>query len=66
MYGINLISCGLNDTFALSGQNKYATAIVLSFHRITGRLVFSNAGHLSPFWYHGSAGVPRIAESREA
>jgi sigma-B regulation protein RsbU (phosphoserine phosphatase) len=43
---------GLNDTFALNGQNKYATAIVLSFHRITGRLVFSNAGHLPPLWYH--------------
>ena len=43
---------GLNDTFSLSGQNKYATAIVLSFHRITGRLVFSNAGHLPPLWYH--------------
>jgi sigma-B regulation protein RsbU (phosphoserine phosphatase) len=43
---------GLNDTLVLSGQNKYATAIVLSFHRITGRLVFSNAGHLPPLWYH--------------
>jgi sigma-B regulation protein RsbU (phosphoserine phosphatase) len=43
---------GLNDRFAVSGQNKYATAIVLSFHRITGRLVFSNAGHLPPLWYH--------------
>jgi len=42
----------LNDTFARSGQNKYATAIVLSFHRITGALVFSNAGHLPPLWYH--------------
>src|SRR6516165_7930537 len=26
---------GLNDTFLVSSQNKYATAIVLSFHRIT-------------------------------
>jgi phosphoserine phosphatase RsbU/P len=43
---------GLNDTFVLSGQNKYATAIVLSFDRITGRLIFSNAGHLPPLWYH--------------
>jgi hypothetical protein len=39
----------LNDTLLLSSQNKYATAIVLSFHRITGRLVFSNAGHLPHF-----------------
>ena len=43
---------GLNDTLLLSGQNKYATAIILSFHRITGRLMFSNAGHLPPLWYH--------------
>jgi phosphoserine phosphatase RsbU/P len=43
---------GLNDEFALTGQNKYATAIVLSFHRITGQLAFSNAGHLPPLWYH--------------
>ena len=43
---------GLNDTFLRSGQNKYATAVVLSFNRITGRLAFSNAGHLPPLWYH--------------
>jgi len=43
---------GLNETFALSAQNKYATAIVLSIDRITGRLAFSNAGHLPPLWYH--------------
>jgi phosphoserine phosphatase RsbU/P len=43
---------GLNDDLLLSGQNKYATAIVLSLHRITGRLAFSNAGHLPPLWYH--------------
>jgi phosphoserine phosphatase RsbU/P len=43
---------GLNEEFALNGQNKYATAIVLSFHRITGQLTFSNAGHLPPLWYH--------------
>ena len=43
---------GLNDDLVLGGQNKYATAIVLSFDRITGRLAFSNAGHLPPLWYH--------------
>ena len=43
---------GLNEALVLDDQNKYATAIVLSFHRITGRLVFSNAGHLPPLWYH--------------
>jgi phosphoserine phosphatase RsbU/P len=43
---------GLNDTFGQS--DKYATAIVLSFHRITGRLAFSNAGQLPPLWYHAA------------
>ena len=43
---------GLNDTFVRSGQDKYATAIVLSIDRITGALAFSNAGHLPPLWYH--------------
>ena len=43
---------GLNDAFRESGNNKYATAIVLSFHRVMGRLAFSNAGHLPPLWYH--------------
>lgn len=42
----------LNDMLVLGGQNKYATAIVLSIHRITGALAFSNAGHLPPLWYH--------------
>jgi sigma-B regulation protein RsbU (phosphoserine phosphatase) len=43
---------GLNETFNKS--EKYATAIVLSFHRITGRLAFSNAGQLPPLWYHAA------------
>ena len=43
---------GLNDAFNKS--KKYATAIVLSFHRVTGRLAFSNAGHLPPLWYHAA------------
>ena len=43
---------GLNDAFNKS--KKYATAIVLSFHRVTGRLGFSNAGHLPPLWYHAA------------
>lgn len=44
----------LNDTFRQSGDEKYATVIVLSFHRITGRLSFSNAGHPPPLWYHAA------------
>jgi phosphoserine phosphatase RsbU/P len=43
---------GLNDMFNQNGSEVYATAIVLGFHRITGHLVFSNAGHLPPLWYH--------------
>jgi phosphoserine phosphatase RsbU/P len=45
---------GLNDTFGRGGNDNYATAIVLSFHRVTGRLAFSNAGHLPPLWYHAA------------
>ena len=41
---------GLNDAFNKS--KKYATAIILSFHRVTGRLAFSNAGHSPPLWFH--------------
>jgi sigma-B regulation protein RsbU (phosphoserine phosphatase) len=29
----------------------------LSFHRILGRLAFSNAGHLPPLWYHAAEGA---------
>jgi sigma-B regulation protein RsbU (phosphoserine phosphatase) len=45
---------GVNETFRQSGDHKYATAIVLSFHRVMGRLAFSNAGHLPPLWYHAA------------
>lgn len=45
---------GLNEAFGKSEIKKYATAIVLSFHRVLGRLAFSNAGHLPPLWYHAA------------
>ena len=45
---------GVNDAFRVSGGGQYATAVVLSFHRLTGRLAFTNAGHLPPLWYHAS------------
>jgi sigma-B regulation protein RsbU (phosphoserine phosphatase) len=45
---------GVNDTFGQSGDHKFATAIALSFHRVLGRLAFSNAGHLPPLWYHAA------------
>jgi sigma-B regulation protein RsbU (phosphoserine phosphatase) len=48
---------GVNETFRQIGDHKYATAIVLSFHRILGRLAFSNAGHLPPLWYHAAEGA---------
>jgi phosphoserine phosphatase RsbU/P len=48
---------GLNDTFRRGGNDIYATAIVLSFNRITVRLAFSNAGHLPPLWYHAAQGT---------
>jgi len=48
---------GINETFGRSDDHKYATAIALSFHRITGRLAFSNAGHLPPLWYHAAEGA---------
>ena len=48
---------GVNETFGQSGDHKYATAIVLSFHRVMGRLAFSNAGHLPPLWYHAAQGA---------
>ena len=44
----------LNDTFNRDGGGQYATAIALGFHWATGRLAFSNAGHLPPLWYHAS------------
>ena len=45
---------GLNEMFKPDGGELYATAIVLAFHRVSGRLAFSNAGHLPPLWYHAS------------
>ena len=45
---------GLNQAFRQSGDGKYATAVVLSYHRVKGRLAFTNAGHLPPLWYHAA------------
>jgi sigma-B regulation protein RsbU (phosphoserine phosphatase) len=44
----------LNQAFGEQGEGKYATAIVLSYHRVKGHLVFSNAGHLPPLWYQAA------------
>jgi sigma-B regulation protein RsbU (phosphoserine phosphatase) len=45
---------GVNETFWQTGDHKYATAIVLSFHRVMGQLAFSNAAHPPPLWYHAA------------
>lgn len=45
---------GLNEAFGQNSNGEYATAIVLGFHRVKGRLAFSNAGHLPPLWYHAA------------
>lgn len=42
----------LNEAFQQTGDANYATGVVLSFHRQLNRLVFTNAGHLPPLWYH--------------
>jgi sigma-B regulation protein RsbU (phosphoserine phosphatase) len=33
---------------------KFATVVVLGYWRITGQLVFTNAGHVPPLWYHAA------------
>ena len=45
----------LNDAF-LSGAAglEYATALVLSHYSESGELLFTNAGHLPPLWYHAA------------
>jgi phosphoserine phosphatase RsbU/P len=47
----------LNDGF-LKGRvaGKYATAFLLSHYVATGELLFTNAGHLPPLWYHARSG----------
>jgi len=44
----------LNQAFGQGGDGKYATAIALSYHRLKGKLAFTNAGHLPPLWYHAA------------
>jgi phosphoserine phosphatase RsbU/P len=45
----------LNDSFLAGGEGlQYATAIVLGYYSATGELLFTNAGHLPPLWYHAA------------
>ena len=45
----------LNDSFLAGAEGlQYATAIVLGYYAATGELLFTNAGHLPPLWYHAA------------
>jgi serine phosphatase RsbU (regulator of sigma subunit) len=45
----------LNDNFLkISIDGKFATAVLLSHYARTGELLFTNAGHLPPLWYHAA------------
>jgi phosphoserine phosphatase RsbU/P len=44
-----------NDSFLAGAEGfEYATAIVLGYYSATGELLFTNAGHLPPLWYHAA------------
>jgi sigma-B regulation protein RsbU (phosphoserine phosphatase) len=46
----------LNDSLLrISGAGRFATAVLVSHYAQTGELLFTNAGHLPPLWYHASA-----------
>ena len=45
----------LNESFLAGAEGlQYATAIVLGYYDETGELLFTNAGHLPPLWYHAA------------
>ena len=45
----------LNDSLLkISGAGRFATAVLMSHYAQTGELLFTNAGHLPPLWYHAS------------
>ena len=41
----------------LRAHGKYATAVVLSFQRQSGKLLFTTAGHPPVLWYHAASGT---------
>jgi phosphoserine phosphatase RsbU/P len=46
----------LNDSLLRdAGGAEYATAVVLSHYLSSGEMLFTNAGHLPPLWYHAEA-----------
>src|SRR5262249_39228470 len=45
----------LNVSFLnIAVRGKFATAILLGHYVETGELLFTNAGHLPPLWYHAA------------
>ena len=45
----------MNDSFLAGAEGlQYATAIVLGYYSASGELLFTNAGHLPPLWYHAA------------
>jgi len=45
----------LNDSFLRNAERaQYATAFLASFYTGSGELLFTNAGHLPPLWYHSA------------
>jgi len=49
---------GINEAFSgpAGPGSQFATAAVLGYYSETGDLVFANAGHPPPLWYHASRG----------
>jgi sigma-B regulation protein RsbU (phosphoserine phosphatase) len=46
----------LNDSFLkASAHGRFATAVLISHYDETGEVLFTNAGHLPPLWYHASS-----------
>src|SRR5215467_15166327 len=45
----------LNDSFLkISTGGRFATAVLLGHYVETSQMVFTNAGHLPPLWYHSA------------
>jgi sigma-B regulation protein RsbU (phosphoserine phosphatase) len=45
----------MNESFLAGAEGlEYATAIVLGYYSGSGELLFTNAGHMPPLWYHAA------------
>ncbi len=47
---------GALNADVLAAHQKYATAVVIGFHRYSENLVFTNAGHPPALWFQASTG----------